>query len=400
MFSKQNFLNLILEEGAIMISINAISYLKAVAELQADVIPGGILFVIAEGDTFIWRKASKFFDPDIFQVGQKVRKGGTTERAMKENGIAIANLPRSVYGTRIRVISESLVSEEGQAVGAFTFVLPIIHPVAKSFKDFAPILAEMLPEGAFLYISDLHKVIRRQGSRKFDVSTIQLNYELKEDDIASNVIKSKRPISMKVDSSKYGVPVLIISYPLFDEDNSNEVVGTLGLIIPKVLAGNLRDMSNNLKDGLEEIASAIEQLAASASNIHINEQKLDTDIKEITELSDEINEVSTFIKTIANETNMLGLNAAIEAARAGEAGRGFGVVAKEIRKLSDQSKDTVPQIIRLTDSIKKKVEKTTDESRNSLGSIQEQAAATEEVTASIQEMSAMSEELNKIAQEL
>ncbi len=60
---------------------------------------------------------------------------------------------------------------------------------------------------------------------------------------------------MKVDSSKYGIPVLITSYPLFDEDNPNEVVGTLGLIIPKVLAGNLRDMSNNLKDGLEEIAN-------------------------------------------------------------------------------------------------------------------------------------------------
>lgn len=383
-----------------MISINAIDYLKAIAELQADVVPEGVLFFITEGDTFTWRKASKVFDPDIFQIGQKLRKGGTTERAIKENRIAIANLPRSIYGIRIRVIAEPLVNDEGQVAGAFSFALPILHPVAKSFKDFAPILAEMFPEGAFLYVSDLEKIVRRQPSKKFDVSTIQLNYELKEQDIASKVIKTKQPISIKVNNLKYGGPVLITCYPLFDEDNSNEIVGTLGIIIPKALAGNLRDISDNLQSGLAGIVSAIEQLTASASNIHTNEHKLNTDIEEITKLSENINDLSDFIKALADETKMLGLNAAIEAARVGEVGRGFGVVAKEIRKLSDQSKNTVPQIIKLTNSIKIKLEETSGQSKNSLNSIQEQVNATEEITASIQEISAMSEELNKIAQKL
>jgi methyl-accepting chemotaxis protein len=54
---------------------------------------------------------------------------------------------------------------------------------------------------------------------------------------------------------------------------------------------------------------------------------------------------------MADETQMSGLNAAIEAARAGDAGRGFGVVAEEIRKLSDQSKQTAEQIRQLTKTI-------------------------------------------------
>ncbi len=120
-------------------------------------------------------------------------------------------------------------------------------------------------------------------------------------------------------------------------------------------------------------------------------------IKEVTGLSEEINEVSAFIKEIADETKMLGLNAAIEAARADDAGRGFGVVAEEIRKLSDQSKSTVPKIKKLTNIIMAKVDEVSDKSRNSLHSSQEQAAATEEITASIEEIAAMTEELNKIA---
>jgi uncharacterized phage infection (PIP) family protein YhgE len=258
----------------------------------------------------------------------------------------------------------------------------------------------MFPEGAFLYATDLQKIINRQPSKKFDMPTRPVGYQLKEEDVASKVIRSKQHITMELDSTAYGVPVLITCYPLFEEDNSNEVVATLGVVIPKILAGSLKDMSENLGSGLSGIASAVEELAASASNIHANEQKLNGGIKEIINLSEEINEISAFIKKIADETNMLGLNAAIEAARAGEAGRGFGVVAGEIRKLSEQSKGTVPKIKQITDRIKIKVEETSEKSQNSLSSSQEQAAATEEITASIEEITSMSAELNKIAQQL
>jgi len=181
----------------------------------------------------------------------------------------------------------------------------------------------------------------------------------------------------------------MLGYPLIDED-SNEVVGSFVIAMPKDIEAELRNMSGNLTESITGISSAIEELAASASQIHTNEQELNNDIIQITELSEEIKKISSFIEDIANQTKMLGLNAAIEAARAGQAGIGFGVVANEIRKLSEQAKSTVPKIKKLTDNIEEKVDGSSKKSKGSLASSQEQAAATEEITASIEEITTMS----------
>lgn len=383
-----------------MFSIKALDYLKSLAELQVDMIPEGALYLIIEGDTFTWRKSSKSFDLNIFQVGEKLNSNSIAGKSIRENRTIIQDVPRSLYGIRLKTIAQPLVNEEGQAIGAFSIVFPRLHPVAKSFENFAPILAEMFPEGAFLYLSDLTRIAYRQSSKKFDMPSLQVGYNLKEDDIPSKVIKSKQPSSIEIDSSKYGIPIFVTCYPLFDEDNPDEVVATLGVVIPKQLANNLREMSDNLENGLSGIASAIEQLSASASNIHTNEKELNKEINEVISISEKINEISTFIQKIADETNMLGLNAAIEAARAGESGRGFSVVAQQIRKLSEQSRSTVPEIKKLTDSIKTKVSETCEKSQSSLVSSEEQASAAQEITANIEEITAMSEELGKIAHNL
>lgn len=383
-----------------MISMNGVEYLKVISELQADSISGGVIYLISESGTITWKKASKTFDLNIFNIGVKLGSNSIAIKAMKEKKTLMENVPRSLYGMRLKTIAVPLINEEGEAVGVYSIIFPRLHPVAKAFGDFAPILSEMFPEGAFIYMTDLQKVAYRQVSKKFDVPSMPIGFELREDDIALKAIRTKQITTKEFDSSQYGVPVFATSYPLFDDENKGEVVATLGLIIPKVIAVNLRVASGNLENGLSGVASAIEQLAASASQIHQNEQELNNEIKEIINISEEINRISSFIKKIADETKMLGLNAAIEAARAGEAGKGFGVVADEIRKLSDQSKSTVPQINKLTDIIKIKVEEASEMSKSSLASSQEQAAASQEINASIEEIAATAVELNRIAKNL
>ena len=94
---------------------------------------------------------------------------------------------------------------------------------------------------------------------------------------------------------------------------------------------------------------------------------------------------------------MLGLNASIEAARAGEAGKGFSVVAKEIQKLSESSKETANAISALTKQIQKSVQDTIASSETTLVTSKEQSTAMEAVTKTIEEAVNLTEKLRRIA---
>lgn len=159
----------------------------------------------------------------------------------------------------------------------------------------------------------------------------------------------------------------------------------------------LSSVSGILNENFGQISATMQELAASSVNVTNNQHLLNEEISNVKKISIEINNILDSIKNIADQTKMLGLNAAIEAARAGEAGRGFGVVAQEIRTLSQSSKETALKIAQLTLNIQSSVDKTLDTSNSTLENTEQQSSAIEEVTASIQEVSQLAEELNRMA---
>lgn len=138
-----------------------------------------------------------------------------------------------------------------------------------------------------------------------------------------------------------------------DIQNMNSEVVTMGQ--------NINDITENVKD-LSNSSKEMEEASGQAENfikeVLTNSEKSVEAVMNIGEQIDStnnsikrINEAVTFIQEITNQTKLLSLNASIEAARAGEAGRGFSVVAENIRQLSEQSSQAVKQIEKIAEEI-------------------------------------------------
>ena len=149
----------------------------------------------------------------------------------------------------------------------------------------------------------------------------------------------------------------------------NETVDQLALAVndiaqnATVLAGvvaDTRDNSDKAHDSMKETVeisqkgrSDMEQLSSAMGGISTANEKLVESINKVGTASEEITDIVAIISHIAEETNLLALNASIEAARAGESGRGFAVVATQIAKLAQTSSESADSISNLIGEIGK-----------------------------------------------
>lgn len=129
------------------------------------------------------------------------------------------------------------------------------------------------------------------------------------------------------------------------ETSTNEIVN-LGELMDSMDAdiAELDDTSVNMKQASDEAVMILNDLSSSNKNMTEGIHRIAQQITRTNDSVKEIEEAASLIASIADQTNLLSLNASIEAARAGEAGKGFAVVASEIQQLADQSNKSADSI--------------------------------------------------------
>lgn len=170
-----------------------------------------------------------------------------------------------------------------------------------------------------------------------------------------------------------------------------------------IVAEKANETSIKAKMGNEAMQTVVNQMNT------INETFLETSklIEELGKHSNEIGAISKVINDIADQTNLLALNAAIEAARAGEQGKGFAVVADEVRKLAEQSSQSANQITNLIRKIQSEtgnavssMQNATDDVESGIKLVNQTGVTFEDIKGSIDEVSGQITEVSISVEQL
>lgn len=260
-----------------------------------------------------------------------------------------------------------------------------------------PIVQQALPCDAGVTLTDRSKFLLYKPGQKLDLKVPQ-HQSLKAGSGVYRAIYEQKRIAMRFDKSLYGLPYTSVAIPVFNEQR--EVIGAVAITQPVELQETIRVMVEELLDNMNLLAATTEEISAQTEEIAATSHTLSQLASESQVRVKETDHVLGMIRNVSSETNLLGLNAAIEAARVGEQGRGFGVVAGEIRKLATTSADSVKKIETILQNIKSDGHQIYTQINGTQDSIQQIASGVAQVAETIQKVSTRVAELDQIAETL
>lgn len=271
--------------------------------------------------------------------------------------------------------------------------IEIENDALKMVCNMTSYIRDMFDDNISICIMDTEKCIYYHPAKDLDLKmNVGDPFELEQgrEVLEKGIIKKEI-----VPKSYFGVEFKTSCYPI--KDLNNNIVGIIALSISLDKRNNLLEISDNLVNSMSQIGQGVTDINKGSQDLAEMDSKLVKEIEDAENHVKDSEEIVSIIKEIAAQTNLLGLNASIEAARAGEYGKGFSVVAKEIRKLSNSSKESVEKIntiikdiIVSIDDISKNIVKT-----NNIA--QQQSSSIEEITSSIEEINSTAKKLEGMA---
>jgi len=230
----------------------------------------------------------------------------------------------------------------------------VLSETLKHFLNVAPYISQFSVEDLSLALADTEKTIWDVPPKtfKWPEPTYVGNFLTPDMPMYQAMHKGQRVVQ-EIGAEKYGVAYISIAIPIYENGN---IVGAIELYQSVERKDKLLEIAESLDKTIKSFDVAVQQIAAEAEELSATGEELSSITNETNAQVRETDEITNTIKKIADQSNLIGLNAAIEAARVGEHGRGFAVVADEVRKLANHSSVSAKNIQQILRKIRSSVE--------------------------------------------
>ncbi len=260
--------------------------------------------------------------------------------------------------------------------------------LAKAIATLKPARGETIahPQGASLYIKYFAVPMLDNAGKLLSIMQLILDVteEKKLQETIMDVAKNATEISQRVAStatelsSQIGQAEQAAIVSLSQIESTSVAMTEMNSTVLEVArsAGNASTVAGDARAKADHGAKIVEDVVNSIADVDQQAKQLKQDMLQLGEDAESINAIMNVISDIADQTNLLALNAAIEAARAGEAGRGFAVVADEVRKLAEKTMHATVEVGNAINSVQASVEtnmKNVDSSVSNIAEATEQA---------------------------
>lgn len=158
--------------------------------------------------------------------------------------------------------------------------------------------------------------------------------------------------------------------------------------------GNVAAAAEELSVAIQEISRQVNHATTITQKAASSADSTKQTVSELATAAEDIGSVLSLISQIAEQTNLLALNATIEAARAGEAGKGFAVVASEVKSLANQTAQATEQIASQIDAIQNAVKHSAGQIEDIVGTIQEVDQVASSIAAAVEEQGAATDNIS------